>query len=308
MDGHEAGLANQPRGLDGSLGKTQVADGDAAGFFCVVDDVDLGVAVTVFGEGPRRHPMAGGAAVVAQGPDHAGAGVGRFVIPGLDLQAQVGDIIGDADGDAAAWLGQIQLGEDCHGHGRREFLRRQAVAAAHQTQAATGLGEGGGDLGKKRFTEGPWFLGAVEDGELGGGGRQQGQQGRCRKRPVESQGQDADALSGGHQAIDGRPHRHRPRAQDYHHPIGLGVPVVLDGAVAAAREVGEAVADLLDHAFAAIVPGIGGFAGLEIKIGLLGRAAQGWSFRGQTPGAVGGDGVFGHQRPQVGVGEAVDGR
>ena len=58
------------------------------------------------------------------------------------------------------------------------------------------------------------------------------------------------------------------------HPLGLGVADVVEQAVAPAGALGEAVHRRLHDARAGVVEGVGGLAGLEEDVGVLGGAAQ----------------------------------
>ncbi len=135
--GDEVGLVDQIGRADGLRAEAQVADGDHPGLLGVVDEVALGVVVGVLADdldgvlvGPHG---AVAAQAVEQRPDHVLGlgGEGRVV-----LQAGVGDVVVDADGEVVLGRRLRQLVEHRLDHGRGELLAGKAVAPADDLHAA----------------------------------------------------------------------------------------------------------------------------------------------------------------------------
>jgi hypothetical protein len=109
----------------------------------------------------------------------------------------VGDVVVDADGEMVLRRRLGQLVEDALDHRRREFLRRQAVAAAdHLLRDLAAVSQRGDHVEVQRLAGAPGLLGAVEHGDglhdrLG----QRFDESAQSKRPVQPHFQQADFLA-----------------------------------------------------------------------------------------------------------------
>ena len=131
MAGDEVCFRNQVAGTDRLRSEAQMRDGHRAGFLGVVNEISLRVVVGVLADDLDGILVGADRAVcsqtVEQGADHAVrlGGEGRVVV-----EAGVGDVVVDADGEVIFWLGLLQIVVDGLDHRRREFLRGESVAAA----------------------------------------------------------------------------------------------------------------------------------------------------------------------------------
>ena len=166
-------------------------------------------------------------------------------------------------------------------HARAELLRRQAVTAAdhrgHPLPATVsdGVIEGGDHIEEERFSEGARLFGAIQH----------------RDTLARSKGSPRVSASAGNGPVqpdlgDSHPlpstlkegHRLAGRlaARSHHdqHPLGFGVPVIVDQPVVASGASAEAVHGCLDDIGGASVERVDGLAGLKVDIGILGGAAH----------------------------------
>ena len=178
--------------------EAQVRGGDGAGLLRVVDEVALRVVVGLFADDLDGVLVGAhgaiGAQAVEQGAHGAGLFGGEF---GVVVQAGVGDVVVDADGEVVLGRRLQQFVEDALHHGRGEFLGGQAVAAADHLLADAHFGQRGDDVAVERLAGGARLLGAVEDGDGFHGGGQRGDEGLDGERPVQADFEQADLLAGG---------------------------------------------------------------------------------------------------------------
>ena len=232
---------------------------------------------------------------------------------GVDIEGQVGDVVVDAHREARPGTVLRQLVVDRLGHGGGELLAGQAVAATGQHRhhlpvpAGHGFPDGGGDVEEQRLAPRSGFLGAVQDGDLPHGGGQRGQEVFFREGPVEPHEQSTHLLPHLVEVLDHRDHRLYPRTHDHHHPVGLGVTVVLHQGVVTARDLLEAFQHLGEDPGHGVVVAVRGLAGLEVGVRVLRGTPDERVFGAQRPGAVFADQVGGNQFTQLVVGEFDEG-
>ena len=200
-------------------------------------------------------------------------GLGREV--GIGVEAQAGHVVADADGEPLPRLRPGQLGQHGGDVGRRELLRRQAVAAArdlrHRARPSFGwcpvLGERGDHVQIERLAAGARLLRAVQDGDLPDRLGQGGQQCLRVKGAIQPHLHQPDLLPLGRQVVDRLLDHAAAGAHDHDHAIGVRRPVVVEQVVLPAHQAGELVHRLLHDAAAGVVEGIAGLAGLEERPG-----------------------------------------
>lgn len=127
----EVGLTDQVRGTDGLGSEPQVRDGHGPGLLGVVDEVALRVPVG-FGPDDLDGVLVCADGAIAAQPEEDGSnhivGLGPAAL--VDVEAGVGDVVDDADGEVILRRVGREFVENRPHHGRGELLRRQAVASA----------------------------------------------------------------------------------------------------------------------------------------------------------------------------------
>ena len=157
-------------------------------------------------------------------------------------EAGVGHVVVDADGEVVLRMRLRQLVEDALGHGRREFLRRQAVAAAdddrelRQRQAPGGerFGDDGDDVLVERLAGRAWLLGAVEDGDFADGFGEGCQESLGGEGPVKADFEQSQLFALSIQRVDGLFDRAGAGAHEDDDAVGVGRAVVVEEPVVAA--------------------------------------------------------------------------
>ncbi len=209
--------------------------------------------------------------------DRAGD-LGRLdVEAGIVGEAGMADIVVDADGEARLGRGLGQLVQHRLGHGRRELLGGQAVAAAdHARHRGHRQGALPRRVGQRRehvqeqgLAERARLLGPVEDRDRLGRGRQGGQEMGGGKRPVQADHDDADPLALGRQMLHGGARGLRARAHQDHDPLGRLVADIVEQAVMAPGQAGELRHGMLDHAGQRRIEWVHGLARLEVDVRIL---------------------------------------
>ena len=183
----------------------------------VADDLD-GVLVGAHG------------AVAAQAPELALDGAfGSHAGGGLLLQAQVGDIVHDADGELTLHLVLLQLvihGED---RGGRGVLAAQTVTAAdHLDVGAAGVGQSGDHVHVQRLALGAGLLGAVQDSDLLASGGDGGKQLVRAPGPVQTDLDEAHLLAVGVEVVDDFLGHVADGAHGDDNAVGVGGAVVVE--------------------------------------------------------------------------------
>ena len=118
------------------------------------------------------------------------------------------------------------------------------------------------------------LLGAVEHGDLSDRLGQRLDQLASRERAVQADLGHSDSLAAADEVLDRLARGLAARAHDHDHALGLGMPRVVDQAVATAGALGQLVHRLLDQRRHAGVEGVGGLARLEERVGVV-RGARG---------------------------------
>ncbi len=118
MAGNEVGLVDVVRALDGLIAEAQVADGQAAALFGIIGEVALGIEIGVVADDLDGVFIGAHSAIGAEAPELAADGRLRRGIGGFGLQQrEVGDIIGDANGEAGLFAGFEFVVNSEHGSG-----------------------------------------------------------------------------------------------------------------------------------------------------------------------------------------------
>ena len=214
---------------------------------------------------------------------------------GIHRQRQVGDVVDDAHGEAAARLLVRKLVEHRAHHGGRELLGRQAVAPAHDARArplrafVLGAAQRGDHVQVERVADRARLLGAVEDGDRAGGLGQRLKKILHREGAVEAHLEHAHLLAARHHPVDQFVRRLRARAHHDDHALGLRMADVVEQVVAPPGELGEALHFRAHRFRTVVVIRVAGFARLEEHVGVLRRAAHHRMVGRQAARAVRGD-------------------
>ena len=162
------GAADEVGRADGLVAEAEVGNGDRTRLFGIVDEIALredalALADDLDGIFVRSDRAVAAEAVKYGARDARGLDVER-VVP---RQREMGDIVVDADGEAAFWGFLRQFVEDRLRHAGREFLRGKSVASADQHgidfEGGLGFGKSGGDITEKRIADRTGVFRAVEN-------------------------------------------------------------------------------------------------------------------------------------------------
>ena len=299
--GHEVGLVDVVGALDGLVAKAQVADGDAAGLLGVILEVGLDVLVGVVADDLDGVLVGAHGAVAAETPELALDGaLRRGVGGGLLGQAQVGDVVHDADGELMLGLVLGKLLVDSEDAGGRRILGAQAVTAADDLDAGASGGVQGGDhVQIEGLAQGAGLLGAVQNGQLLAGGRD------GRHEPVGGEGtvqanlDNAHLLAVGVHIVDDLVGHVADGAHSHDDPVGVGRAVVVEELVVGAKLFVDLIHVLLDHGGQGLVVLVAGLAVLEEDVAVLVGAAHVGMLGVQRVGAERLHGVHVHHFLQV---------
>ena len=275
--GHEVGLVDIVRRTDGLVAKAQMADGDAAGLLGVVLEVGLHVLVGMVADDLDGVLVGAHGTVAAQAPelalDGAGrSGVGTVLILG---QGHVGHIVHDADGELALHLVLLQLAVNSkHGGGRR-ILAAQTVTAADDLHIVhAGVGQCGDNILIQGLALGAGLLGAVQNGDLlGGGGNGLDQLLGC-EGAEQTDLHQTDLLAVGVQIVDDLLGHIADGAHGHNDAVSVGSAVVVEQLIVGAQLGVDLVHVLFHHGGQGLVVLVAGLAVLEEDIAVLMAAAH----------------------------------
>ncbi len=296
--GDEAGFLDQVGAVDRVGAEPQMRDGARTGLLGVINKVALRVEIRLFADDLDGVLVGAHGAVGAEAEEH---GIGDAGMAdeerGVQIQAGVGDVVGDAHGEPVFGLVLFELVEDRLDHGRGEFLRRQAVAPADD------LGQGGeGAVGGRlrearqhvlveRLAVGAGFLGAVEHADGLGGRRQGREEVLQRERAVEAHHDGPDLFALLLQFLDRFQRGFGAGAHQHDDALGVGRADVVKGLVVTSRQLAELFHGRGDDVRAGLVELVDGLAPLEIDVGVLGGAPD--------------EGLFGIERARPVVGDQL---
>ena len=194
--GDEVRLGDQIGRADRLRTEAQVRHGDGSRLLGVVNEVALRVVVGILandldGVLVRAHRAIGSEAI-EQSPHHAVrfGGIRRVVV-----EAGVTHVVVDADREILFWCGRSQVVIHRLDHRRSEFLGRQPVTSAHHFNGSLSLVQRVHDVEIQGIARRPGFFGSIEYRNPLCAGGQGGQQMLHRKRPVQTDFQQAHFLA-----------------------------------------------------------------------------------------------------------------
>ena len=129
-------VADQVGRVDRFGREAQMGNGYRAGLLRVVDEIALGVELGFLAHDLDGVLVGAHRAVRAQAVEHAAVHAAAGIVAEIcvPLQAGVGDVVDDADGEMVFRLVLFQFVEHALDHARRKFLGGQAVASAHHAR------------------------------------------------------------------------------------------------------------------------------------------------------------------------------
>ncbi len=307
VTGDEVGLLHEVGRADRLGPEAQVRHRHRTGLLRVVDEVALGVQAGLVADDLHRCLVGPDGAVAAERVEHrrpAGLLDQERVV---DVEAEPGDVVDDADGEPSLRCRRRQLVEHRLGHRRRELLRAESVSAADDLHAlALGLGDDRHHVLEERLTGRPRFLAPVEHRDRADRIGQRVEQGVDRERPEQADRRQPDLLAAGDQLGDGLADGARSRPHHHDHPLGVGRSLVVDEPVPATGPLLEFGEHLRDDARDGVVEAVRRLARLEEHVGVLRRATHHRRGGSQPAELVCGDVVVGDQRPEIVVAEEID--
>ena len=186
--------------------------GDGSGLSGIVNEITLGITLGFIADNLDRVFIGADRAVTAQSVKH---GIERFfgsigTEGSIPFETAMADVVMNADGELIFGLHPAQFVENRFDHGRREFLRRQAVTAAdHSRQMLKPwhtchhiLRQGRQYILIQRFAVGARFFGSIQYRNGPYRFRQRIQQGIGCERTEQSDLDQADFLSPAAEMLD----------------------------------------------------------------------------------------------------------
>ena len=210
--GDEVGARDEVGGADRIRTEAQVRRGQRSGLLGVVNEVALRVVRRLGADDLDGVFVGAHRSVRTESVEEGAHGVGAFggevLVP---VQAGVGDVVVDADGEVVLRVRLGQLVKDALGHGRGEFLRGQTVAAAdddrelRERDAAGGerFGDGGDDVLIQRLAGRAGLFGAVEHGDLADRFGEGCQEGLSGKGAIEADFEQPELFTLGVEGVNG---------------------------------------------------------------------------------------------------------
>ena len=306
MTGDEVGVVvfDQVGGVNGVGTETQMGNGDRPGLARVVDEIALRMQVCLFADDLDAVLVGTDGAVGTQAIEHGLIGLQVHIgteAP-VPVQAQVGDVVVDTDGEGMLRLGLFQLVQHRLDHARGELLRGQAIAAPSYRYAlgeSLGMARHGGlHVLVQGLAIGAGFLATIQHRHAPHRGRQGRQQGLRREGAEQAHLHQPDPFPPGLQMLHRLMGRGAARTHHHQHPLRLGMADIVEQLVTPAGPFAELPHGIADNSGKAVVVTIDRLPRLEEDIGILRAAAQHRMFRRQRAGTVRLDGIHGHKRPQ----------
>ncbi len=207
-------------------------------------------------------------------------------------QARERQIVVDTDREVVLRLVLRQLVIDALDHRRREFLRRQAIAATDnlrglERQLAGIFGQNRDHVLVQRLTGRTRLLATIENGNRLDRLRQSLQEGRAVERTEQANLDHANLFASLGQCIDGFLGHFRARTHHDDDLLGIGGAVIIKQVILTARQLRGAVHDRLHDARNGVVERLAGFTRLEEDVGVLRCTADLRTIRAQSRLAIG---------------------
>ena len=309
MAGDVVGMGDEVAGLDGLLAKAQMGNCEAAGLLGVVGEVGLGIEIGVVANDLDGLLVCTNGTVSAKAEELALDGaLGHGVEFLLDVEAQVGHIVFDAHCEVVLGLAAEHVVVDSLDHAGGEVLGTKAVAAAGDLDvvAPAGFLEGCAHIEVEGLAEGAGFLGAIENSNLLGGGRQGLEQMSCGERTVQVHAHEAHAFAVGVHVLNGFVNDFTGRTHADDHALCIRGAIVFEEVMTTAGDAGHLLHVGFHNGGNRSMEGIACFHVLEVDVGVLGSATDVRMIRAHGVGAEFLDLVPGDDLPDVLVVDHLD--
>ncbi len=272
---NERCVVYQVGGRDRVRGEAEMRDGLGPGFLGVVFEVALHVEIRVLSDDLHRALVCAHGPVrpqaVEQGPLHR---VWLLPSAGVVVDAQMSDVVVDADREAPSRLLLAQLVEDPHDHCRCEFLGGEAVPAGHRRHGPLLLDLGGEHVEIQRVAGRTRFLRSIEHRHRRGGARHRVEKSGGVEGSIEPDDDGADLLTRGVEGGNGLAYGSRSRPHDDDDPFGIGRADVVEQPVRPPRQLRPAIHLLLDDVRSCVIEGVARLARLEEHVRILRRTTN----------------------------------
>ena len=300
---HEVCLMDIVGAADGAVAEAQVADGDAAGLLGVILEVCLDVLVGVVADDLDGVLVGANGTVAAQTPELGLDGArSRSAGSGLFFQGQIGQVVGDADGEVFLGLILSQLFEHSKCGSRRSILGAQAITTAADGDVSTAsLCQSGDNVQIQGFTQSAGFLGTIQNGDLLDGLGDDGQQTICCEGTIQTDQDQADLFAVCVQVV----HDFACHVSDGAHgdddAVCIGSAVVVEQLVAGAQLLVDLVHILFNDRRHCIIILVASFTMLEEGVVVLVTALGGAMVGVQGAGTESGHSVHVNHVSQVSI-------
>ncbi|MPM12584.1 hypothetical protein SDC9_58937 [bioreactor metagenome] len=273
--GHKVGLVDIVGAANGLVAEAQVADGHAAGLLGVVLEVGLNIFIGVITDDFDGVFVGAHGTVAAKAPELALDGTGRG--GGGDLllgQAEVRDVIHDADGELTAGLRLAELlihGKNAAG---RRILAAKAIAAADDGGLTAGVCKRGDNIEVQRLALRAGLLGAVRNSDLLSRGGDGGQHLLGGKGTIQADLQKTDLLAVCVHVVDDLLGHVTDGTHGNDDAVGVGGAVIVKELVIGAQLLVDLIHVLLHHGGQSVIVLIAGLTVLEEDISVFVGAAH----------------------------------
>ncbi len=201
--GHEIRLCNVIGGLNRLVAKTQMRNGQAAGFFGIVGKIALRIHIGMVADNFDGVLVCADGSVRAKAPEFAGMCTGRCGVRIFcNLQRKVRHIVIDADREALLRRRRLHVAVNGDNLARVGIFRTEAVASGVNRQRTEfSILQTRDNVEVQRFTNGTALFRAVQHADLLHGLRKNGGQIFRNKRTVQMDFHKTDLITLGVQVI-----------------------------------------------------------------------------------------------------------
>ncbi len=285
--------ADQVRRVNRLGAKAQVRSRHRARFSRVVHEIALRVIFGAFADNLDRVLVRAHRAIRAHAVKHRAHRLGVFGRKvGIVIQAGVRHVVHDADGKVILGALLLHLVEHAPDHGRRKFLRGEAIASAddarHGRREARryGLGKGRHHVQVERLARAARFLGAVEYGNRLDGGRERFDKALHREGAIQAYLEHAQLFAARVQILDSLLRDLAARAHNDDHTVGVRRADVVEQVILPPDDLGKLVHRFLDNARRGEIERIHCLARLKVHVGVLRGAANAGTIRRERASAM----------------------
>ena len=201
---------------------------------------------------------------------------------GIVVEAGLGDIVVDPNGEVTFGLRLLQVVVDSLDHRRGEFLGRQSITSSDHHGSGFELAvsafqtfmQRANHIEVERFADSAGFFRAIENSNLTNGRGERFEERLHAERAIQANFQQTDFFAAGVEVIDGLMRDFRARAHHEEHPLGIGRADIVKQVILASDDLGKLVHHRLHFRRRRVVVLVRAFADLEEDVRILCRSAQ----------------------------------